>query len=298
MRRTLALILALPAIASAQEIYTAPAPEVVVAPPPVTVTAPPPRAYVPPPPPLPPAPPVYVPLPPVGVVPPHVYIRQRIRWHRRLPVAVPVYAQATPPVVYVNPPPVVVAPAPTYAAPTVAVAAPKPVGWTSRFGLGVRGTGVVNNDSWNNVGIGGEILYRASNRFSLELAGEYQHEPGNALDRWDVPVTFGFRLHIGKPTWIVSPYFVAAAGVDYARLTMTPAATDEALFFDGQVGGGLEIRIGQHVAITADARFDGKKRMDTASEVVLRTRSVNGKPVHALGDEYGGQFRLGVAVYF
>jgi hypothetical protein len=110
-------------------------------------------------------------------------------------------------------------------------------------------------------------------------------------------VTAGLRLHIGNPNWVVSPYFVLAAGFDYAaedlRLTK-----DEAYFFDAQLGGGLEVRLGQHFAITADARFDGKKRVDDPAPAVAATTALNGKPVHPLGDQYGGQFRLGVAVYF
>jgi hypothetical protein len=52
------------------------------------------------------------------------------------------------------------------------------------------------------------------------------------------------------------------------------------------------------VAITADARLDAKKRANGVEEAVARTTAVNGKPVHPLGDEVGGQFRLGVAAYF
>ena len=49
--------------------------------------------------------------------------------------------------------------------------------WTSRIGLGVRGTGQVINDGWNNLGIGGEFLYRVSPHLVTELAAEYQRSP-------------------------------------------------------------------------------------------------------------------------
>jgi hypothetical protein len=90
---------------------------------------------------------------------------------------------------------------------------------------------------------------------------------------------------------------VVAAGVDISLLDMK-FTDDTAYYFDGQLGGGLELRLGQHVAITADARFDGKKRLNDPDEKVAATTSINGKPFHALADEYGGQFRLGVAAYF
>ena len=171
--------------------------------------------------------------------------------------------------------------------------------WTSRIGLGVRGTGQLINDGWNNLGIGGEFLYRVSPHLSTELAAEYQRSAGSAsaLDRIDIPVTFGLRVHIGRPTWVVSPYFVFAAGVDYASQDYK-FTSDDAIYVDGQIGGGLELRLGQHVAVTADARLDAKKRANSPADNILATTSVDGKPAHPLGDEVGGQFRLGVAAYF
>lgn len=141
------------------------------------------------------------------------------------------------------------------------------------------------------------MLYRVGNHVGLELGTEYRHSDSSIVDRTDIPVTLGVRLHIGKPDWILSPYFVFAAGVDYAMADLR-AASDDAVYFDGQLGGGLELRLGQHVAITADARFDGRKRLDDPSLEVSTLRSVNGIRVHPLGDEYGAKLRVGVALYF
>jgi hypothetical protein len=312
MRKVLLTLLLLPSLASAQVIYVAPPP----VPPPVPFA--------------PPAPPVYVPAPPpLGSVPPHVYIRERIRWHlrRHLPRVVivappppaivvepappPVVVAPPPPTVYVEPmpavPPPIVAPAPrvyVYTPPPppapveLVVQKAKPVAqWTSKIGLGVRGSGQVINNGWDNLGIGGELLYRASPHLVTELAAEYQRSPDGPLDRTDIPITLGLRLHIGRPNWVVSPYFVVAAGIDIA-LQDLKFTDDTAYYFDAQLGGGLELRLGQHVAITADARFDGKKRLNDPDTAVAQTRSINGKAFHALDDEYGGQFRLGVAAYF
>ena len=143
--------------------------------------------------------------------------------------------------------------------------------WTSRIGLGVRGTGQVINDGWNNLGIGGEFLYRASPHLVTELAAEYQRSAGSRsqLDRVDVPVTFGLRVHIGRPDWVVSPYFVFAGGVGYASQDLR-FTTDDAIYLEGQLGGGLELRLGQHVAVTADARLDAKKRANGVADNVAR----------------------------
>jgi len=288
-----------------------------VMPPPAPVYAPRPRVYYAPPPPA-------IVYPSAGAMPPHIYIRERIRWHlRRIPrvvvVAPPppvVYAQPAPPAEYAPPPvpayppvppPVVVPPPCCYGAPAPApsqelvLVTPRPQVpmWSSRLGLGIRGTGQVINDGWNNLGIGGEFLYRVSPHLVTELAAEYQRSAGSQsqLDRVDIPVTFGLRVHIGRPNWIVSPYFVFAGGVGYASQDLR-FTTDDAIYVEGQLGGGLELRLGQHVAITADARLDMKKRANGVADNVLATSSVDGKPVHALGDEVGGQLRLGAAVYF
>jgi hypothetical protein len=329
-RRALALLaLVVPAIAHAQVIVVnAPWPP----PPPPIVVAPP--GYPPPPPGYPP-PPAYLPPPPLGAVPPHVYIRERIRWHlrRHFPLVAPMAPRVVvvaPPAVVVMPPavvverpvvavqPPVVMPLPAVPPPIVAPAPPmvyfappslpppelevvrpmkKPVQWASKVGLGVRGSGQVVDNGWNNLGIGGEFLYRASPHLVTELAAEYQKNPDGPLGRVDVPVTIGLRVHIGRPDWIVSPYFVFAAGIDVGMLDYK-FTTDTSIYLDGQLGGGLELRLGKHFAITADARLDAKKRLNDVDAAVATTKSINGKAVHPLGDEYGGQFRLGAAVYF
>lgn len=278
---------------------------------------------------------IYVQVPPpprVIITPPRIgirgwRIRTRVRWHRRararvvvVPSAFPSVAVAAPappaPVYYYTPapaplppiPPPLVAPAPVYYAPPpaptyVAVRrAPQVDGWRSRIGLGVRGIGVTDSGGWDNLGIGGEFLIRASNHLSLEFAAEYQHDtaggPSGAIDRVDIPATIGMRVYLGPPRWVVSPYFVFAAGFDYAAQDLRPI-TDQAYYFDGQLGGGLELRLGQHVALTADVRFDGKKRLDSpADPIVAESFVVGSRTARPLGDEYGAQFRLGVALYF
>jgi len=166
----------------------------------------------------------------VYVVPPHEYIRQRIHQHLRhagrvwvpappaVVVAPPRYVAPAPrPPMYavpVPPPPVYVAPAPPPpiyyappppAAPVVVVARPRSPpsdGWRSKVGLGVRGSGVIAHDGWGQLGIGGELLLRLSPHLVTELATEYQRSAGDTpggTDRMDVPVTFGLRLHIGRP---------------------------------------------------------------------------------------------------
>jgi hypothetical protein len=309
----LAAAVALPALSSTAEA------QVIFAPPP------PPRVIINAPPIVVGAPPIYVPAPP------RVIVRERWRWVPRPrvvvvspPVAVaPPPPPAPPPVQYVYPPPpppaplppippplvapppVVYAPAPccVEAAPppppaqpvqTVVVTQPKRPEYRSQFGLGVRVGGGIENTDWNRLGIGGELLFRLTPHLALELGADYQRSVNHQFERTTVPADLGLRVHLSRPHWVVSPYLVGAVTFTWSRQDLI-ARSEDAYYVGGQVGGGLELRLGRHVALTADARFDGKKRVDASD---LGLKSVNGTPVHALTSEYGGLFRFGAAVYF
>jgi hypothetical protein len=277
-------------------VFMPPRPVIQVAAPPVYVQPYQQNYYAPPPPPvyMPPPPPVYIQQqPPVYIQQqPQVYIQQ---------APPPVYVQQPQQQVYMQPAPPPPAPVErvAYQAPVV-VAAPALPQWGARFGFGGRFAGTINTDSFTDfsqLGFGGELLYRAHRRVVLEMAGEYQKRIDNGLARYDVPVTLGVRLHIGAPDWVVSPYLVMAAGAAYANLDFLHGH-DVAWFVAGQLGGGLEIRLGKHFAITGDVRGDARHRLTKPDEATAATVSLNGKPFAPMADQYGAQFRLGAALYF
>jgi hypothetical protein len=172
--------------------------------------------------------------------------------------------------------------------------------WQAKFGIGARVTGATNSDAlggFNQLGYGGELLLRAQRHLVLELAGEYQKRTDNGFARYDVPVTLGMRVHIGAPDWVVSPYFVFAAGAAYSNVDYLHSH-DVAWFLDGQLGGGLEVRIGKHLAISADLRGDARHRISAPDQATANTISVDGKPFAPTPDSYGLQGRLGAALYF
>ncbi len=293
--------------------------------------------YPPPPPPVyvQPAPPTYVqpaPLPPVmdqpvappteqyaPLPPPPVYMQpapvQQPVYMQPAPVQPPVYMQPAPvqQPVYVQPapvqPPVYMQPAPVQpvapppAMNVVTVQRPSLPQWKSRFGIGARFVGAVSlenqdfSDRFTQLGFGGELLYRANRRVVLELGGEYQKRMSNGFERYDVPVTLGVRLHIGAPDWVVSPYFVTAVGGVYSNLDYV-RSQDKAWYLEGQLGGGLEVRLGQHFVLNADLRGDGRYRVDEPDATTQSTQKVNGVVLSPLGNQYGLQARLGAAIYF
>jgi hypothetical protein len=209
------------------------------------------------------------------------------------PVQQPVYVQPAP-VQPVAPPP---------AMNVVTVQRPSLPQWKSRFGIGARFVGAVSlenqdfSDRFTQLGFGGELLYRANRRVVLELGGEYQKRMSNGFERYDVPVTLGVRLHIGAPDWVVSPYFVTAVGGVYSNLDYV-RSQDKAWYLEGQLGGGLEVRLGQHFVLNADLRGDGRYRVDEPDATTQSTQKVNGVVLSPLGNQYGLQARLGAAIYF
>ena len=285
--------------------YYYPPPPVYVQPPQPVYVQPPQPVYVQPPQPVyvqPPQPPVYVQPPP----PPTVYVQPA-------PPPVAVQPAPQPPVAQVPPPPVYIQPAPQppviQAVPPPVVQAPPPPmvryqpripQWQAKYGIGARFAVAINTDQFTNfsqLGFGGELLFRVQRRIVLEVAGEYQKRVDNGFNRYDVPVTIGMRVHIGAPDWAVSPYFVFAGGAAYSNLDYLHSH-DVAWFLDGQLGGGLEIRVGKHLALTADLRGDGRYRITAPDDATANTLSIDGKAFMPMQDSYGLQARLGAALYF
>jgi len=269
------------------QTYYAPAPQpVYVQPPPVYVQPPP--VYVQPPQVIVQPPQVVTqPVPEVQQMPPPPQVVQAPPMPAYQPAPPPVFQAPPPPVFQAPPPPVLVAP----------VVLPQ---WKAKFGVGFRFAATVNTDEFtefSQLGFGGELLYRAHRRLILELGGEYQKRVDNGFARYDVPVTLGLRIHIGAPDWVVSPYFVMAAGLAYSNLDFL-RSHDVAWFADGQLGGGLEVRLGKHVALTADLRGDARRRLSKPDEATANTLSIDGKPFAPMQDSFGLQARLGAALYF
>ena len=119
----------------------------------------------------------------------------------------------------------------------------------------------------------------------------------NGFARYDVPVTFGLRIHIGAPDWVVSPYFVMAAGFGLQQPRLL-AQHGRGVVCRWSARWGLEVRIGKHLALTADLRGDGRRRLTRPQEAAANTLSIDGKPFSPMQDSFGLQARLGAALYF
>jgi len=254
--------------------------------------------------------------------PPPGFIRGRIHWHMRRHVPPVFYAPppvwVQPPVV-IQPPPVVVEPPPAYypppapppappavAAPVIVAAPPPPPHWRARFGLGATVEGVYTSAQTRADGYGvlGQLRYRSGRHSALELTAGYERaNRTDGLSRTDVPVSFGLIIPILGPEHAFTPYLVGAAGLNFAdlRLVDTPNLTldDRRVQALAQIGGGLELRLGQHVALHADARLEGRWTLGAPSpEVAAATVKIDGAVAPLLADTVGVRLGVGGTLYF
>lgn len=207
--------------------------------------------------------------------------------------APPVYAQ---PPVYVRPP----------------SPPPRPWGFRPQFGLGIRFLGAWNANAYTDVGQGGvagDLLFRVHPRLTLELSAAWlstttDSEYQTSYSRRDVPLTLGTRIHLGNPSWLASPYLALASGGGWAR-AYTPVAdefgflyeaSDAGWFWDAQLGGGLELRLGHHFALNLDLRLASRLRVDKQPR--LEVIDFSGAAVPILSHQFGALFQFGLAAYF
>ena len=241
--------------------------------------------------PTPPAP-VYVPAPPVYVPPPpQVYVT---------PPPPPVYAP--PPPVYFAPPP-----PPVYSPPVSVMTKPvvKPQ-WNARLGLGAtfEGTFGTKESASRGYGILGQLRYRTGRHLALELQGGWERSTTNSgATRTDVPFTFGLLVPFLGPEHAFSPYFVAAGGVNFADLNLVDSDAfkldDKRAQLLGQLGGGVELRLGHRFAINADLRVEGRWNMHGPSDDVAQsTVKIDGNQILPLANSVGVRLGAGATVYF
>jgi hypothetical protein len=120
--------------------------------------------------------------------------------------------------------------------------------------------------------------------------------------RTDVPVTGGLVIHILGPEYVLSPYLVFAGGVNFADLKVADSpelhVSDSRIQALAQGGFGLELRLGRHFAINADARAEGRFNVGSGQSTVSTGASIDGRPVETIATNVGVRLGLGATVYF
>jgi hypothetical protein len=203
-------------------------------------------------------------------------------------VAAPVYEEQLPP----PPPPPLAPPAPV----ALRMAPPPP---TVRVGLGLTGTGFHFGDTQLGGGVG-HLRLRSTDHLTIEFAaGVMGGRDSLGITRRDVPTTVGLYLY----PWhcVVAPYFVAAGGANFVHIADADQRIDGTQLV-GALGGGLEFRLGPHLALGADLRYQWRSRIDqpaqpTASVSAIQASGSTGN-LPPLGDEKGPAFNISATFYF
>jgi hypothetical protein len=201
------------------------------------------------------------------------------------PVLVPPAVVVGPPVAY-GPAPVMVAPV---AQPPVMISTRPmgPVEPTTVWGVGLRGL-FVGEKAGNAGGIGGHIRLRSGRWAGFEVSADYMRVGVAKTTRQDVPVMAAFMLYLLP--YRFAPYLLVGGGINFAHSSFANGISDRAEQIAAQAGGGLELRLNRHIALTADLRY------------IYRTRlgdSQNAAPViQNIGTEHGAQLLVGGTFYF
>jgi hypothetical protein len=185
----------------------------------------------------------------------------------------------------------------------VAVPVPRPEPPLKWFGLGVRGgiTAIEGGDQY--LGFGGHVRLRPSKHFAFDLAAERMASRKGEIHRIDVPVTLGAQFYLTRG--VFAPFIVADVGVNFARARLDGYdMSSEARQIMGRVGGGVELRLGRHVTLSADARYVARHRMDKEKDVIMpagaetTANAAYFAPQPRIGNDQGAEFRLIGTIYF
>ncbi len=210
-----------------------------------------------------------------------------------------VVVQAPPPVVVVPnpapppPPPVAIVAPPVPPQPAVVVK--KVERFPQRVGLHAH-VGFVASDDVAMGGFSGAFRFRPVPRFALDFGvGVYGGNDYYDRDRVEVPITIDGLLYV-NPRSRFQFYFLGGVGLTLAHAEgPAPDGTRERDFAyaGGELGVGVEWRIGNHFALNTDIRGFIRRRIDDhATPEFIRS---DGQTTDVSG---GGIWTLGGTIYF
>ena len=196
---------------------------------------------------------------------------------------------------YAAPPPCYYECGPSYySAPPVAVAAPAraPAPPLPRLGIGIFGgtVGVENNDDYgSDLGLVGRL--RLTRHFLLEAeVSKTELSDGERVDK-----RIGGALMLDLlPHSALSPFLLGGGGFGQTDVN-DGTFTAEQLY--GELGVGLEWRLGRHFALFGDIRA-GVRETNASEDELLLVRGVGGDEAVIDDNERFTRARLGALLYF
>jgi hypothetical protein len=186
-----------------------------------------------------------------------------------------------------------------YGAPYYGGGQPEVVGPTTPPVVGLGFSGEAASISMPNMskmgGITGTLRFQMDPHLSLDfsIGGLTAHNP-DGINLTATPLLVGANLYLFGHTLL--PYVAVAGGVDWMHY-YDPIDDFEArgTALEGQVGGGLELRLDQYFAVDADVRYVTRKSLEKDDPQAIFP---DGTQADTLGNRGGVQEMLGLTVFF
>jgi len=222
---------------------------------------------------------------------------------RRLPGVTYAPAPQQPPVVvYQPPPPVMVvrpeAPPPYEYGPPPSMRRPGNVGREWGLNLHLEGASI-GGGTEHNAGMGGAgagLRFKPNRYFGLETDLDWVGGHGYVGDvRHETALTFNALMFL-NPRSRAQLYLLAGFGWTGAHVTSDSTGYDAHYgYFGGQIGGGLELRLSRSFALNADVRGFIRGRTDRLAQQQPEFTSSDGRTTNTSG---GGLITGGMTIYF
>lgn len=197
---------------------------------------------------------------------------------------------------------------------------PTPAPKKSLLGIGIRvsgaaldGTKINLGDFENPVmgGLGIQLRSMVSRHWGLELAADWlqSDDADTGFTQRTFPVMLSAMFFL-FPDSAINPYGLAGAGVQFTTLSyMDGQFEHQILEVAGQLGVGVQVKLGEHFALHADIRFlTVYKNLGSATEIANeclssragRTGFCTGLQNLDTEDKFnlGAQFQAGATYYF
>jgi hypothetical protein len=181
---------------------------------------------------------------------------------------------------------------PSYPPPaTVAAPAHAPEPPMTRLGLGIFGgsVGVEDNDAGADVGLVGRV--RLTRHFLIEAeVSKTELADGERVDK-----RIGGALLLDlAPRSVLSPYLLGGGGFGQTDVNDGTLTAEQAY---GELGVGLEWRLGRHFALFGDLRA-GVRESNASEEELLLVTGTGDSGLRVDDDEHFTRARLGAMLYF
>lgn len=180
-------------------------------------------------------------------------------------------------------------------------------------GAGLDGTKLGLEDFENPImgGVGLQLRSRISDHWGLELSADYMvsDDGDTGFTQTSVPVMLSAMFFL-FPDTPINPYALAGAGVHFTSLSYLDGLFEHHILeVAGQLGAGVQVKLGDHFAIHADIRFlTVYKNLGTTTEVSQSCLSSQAGSsgycdgLHNLDPDdkfnIGVQFQAGATYYF